>query len=88
MSWVVMVMSNSSSACFNARQFDPELEGRSVYPCRKPTAGGLDPVLSWLTVRPPAGTSSRTVIEYDTEGAALIAAPPVPPARRPRPADC
>ena len=26
-------------------------------------------VVSWLTACPPAGTSSRTVIEYDTEGA-------------------
>ena len=28
-------------------------------------------VVSWLTAAPPAGTSSRTVIEYDTEGTAL-----------------
>ena len=28
-------------------------------------------VVSWLTEAPPAGTSSRTVIEYETEGTAL-----------------
>ena len=28
-------------------------------------------VVSWLTDAPPAGTSSRTVIEYDTDGTAL-----------------
>ena len=30
-------------------------------------------VVSWLTEAPPAGTSSRTVIEYDTEGTVLTA---------------
>jgi hypothetical protein len=28
-------------------------------------------VVNWLTAGPPAGTSSRTVIEYETEGRAV-----------------
>ncbi|GAA3061012.1 hypothetical protein GCM10020000_50170 [Streptomyces olivoverticillatus] len=31
-------------------------------------------VVSWLTAVPPAGTSSRTVIEYETLGAVAMAA--------------
>ncbi|MCP9982894.1 hypothetical protein [Actinomadura madurae] len=33
----------------------------------------------WLTARPPAGTSSRTVMEYDTLGTLATTAAPFAP---------
>jgi hypothetical protein len=46
------------------------LRGTADEVTRRP-AGSSTAVVSSLTVCPPAGTSSRTVIEYDTEGRRL-----------------